>query len=95
MNTMFKSVKSPHNVHTVKCIDCHTKEVARKMARVAQDRIASSAGFDTGGPNTAQDPLSALRSLALTTTQERMHLLLPYVSGFPLPSWPELLTGLT
>jgi hypothetical protein len=30
MDTTFKSVKSPHNVHTVKCIDCHTKGVPRK-----------------------------------------------------------------
>jgi hypothetical protein len=56
------------------------ERVPRKMARVAQDRIASSGGFDTGAPNTAQDPLSALCSLALTTTPEGMHVRLPYVS---------------
>ncbi len=30
MDTTFKSLKSPHNVHTVKCLDCHTKGVPKK-----------------------------------------------------------------
>jgi len=33
MDTTFKSVRSPHNVHTVKCADCHTKGVPRKKPR--------------------------------------------------------------
>ena len=33
MDTTFKSAKSPHNVHTVKCIDCHTKGVPRKKGK--------------------------------------------------------------
>lgn len=34
MNTTFKSLKSPHNIHTVKCIDCHTKGVPKRKARL-------------------------------------------------------------
>jgi len=30
MDTTFKAAKSPHNVHFVKCIDCHTKGVPNK-----------------------------------------------------------------
>jgi len=30
MDTTFKSAKSPHNVHTVKCVDCHTHGVPKK-----------------------------------------------------------------
>ncbi|HUA16820.1 MAG TPA: multiheme c-type cytochrome [Verrucomicrobiae bacterium] len=33
MDTTFKSVKSPHNIHFVKCIDCHTTGVPRRKAR--------------------------------------------------------------
>ena len=33
MDTTFKSAKSPHNVHTVKCVDCHTKGVPKKKPR--------------------------------------------------------------
>jgi hypothetical protein len=33
MDTTFKSTKSPHNVHTVKCADCHTKGVPKKKPR--------------------------------------------------------------
>ena len=33
MDTTFKSVKSAHNVHTVKCADCHTKGVPKKRER--------------------------------------------------------------
>lgn len=30
MDTTFKSTKSPHNIHFVKCIDCHTKGIPKK-----------------------------------------------------------------
>jgi hypothetical protein len=30
MDTTFKSIKSPHNIHFVKCIECHTKGVPRR-----------------------------------------------------------------
>jgi hypothetical protein len=73
----------------------HEKGYLGKWRGWSRTEIASSAGFDTGAPNTAQDPLSALCSLALTMTPQGMHVRLPFVSGFPLPSWPELLTGLT
>jgi Cytochrome c554 and c-prime len=33
MDTTFKSAKSAHNVHTMKCIDCHTKGVPQKKKR--------------------------------------------------------------
>jgi Cytochrome c7 and related cytochrome c len=33
MDTTFKSTKSPHNVHTMKCMDCHTKGVPKKKPR--------------------------------------------------------------
>jgi Cytochrome c554 and c-prime len=33
MDTTFKSTKSLHNVHTVKCADCHTKGVPKKKPR--------------------------------------------------------------
>jgi len=33
MDTTFKNAKSPHNVHTVKCADCHTKGVPKKKPR--------------------------------------------------------------
>ena len=38
MDTTFKSTKSPHNIHTVKCIDCHTKGVPKKKA--STERLA-------------------------------------------------------
>ena len=31
MDTTFKSVKSAHNIHSVKCIDCHSKGVPKKV----------------------------------------------------------------
>lgn len=34
MDTTFKSLKSPHNIHSVKCIDCHTKGVPQKKRRL-------------------------------------------------------------
>jgi hypothetical protein len=35
MDTTFKSAKSPHNIHFVKCIDCHTKGIPKKKAKGA------------------------------------------------------------
>jgi len=34
MDTTFRSTKSPHNIHFVKCADCHTKGVPRKRVKV-------------------------------------------------------------
>jgi hypothetical protein len=34
MDTTFKNTKSPHNVHTVKCADCHTNGIPKKKLRV-------------------------------------------------------------
>jgi len=42
MDTTFKNLKSPHNIHTVKCADCHAKGVPRKKTR--RD-VATSGGF--------------------------------------------------
>jgi len=33
MDTTFKSPKSPHDIHFVKCEDCHTKGVPKKARR--------------------------------------------------------------
>jgi cytochrome c554/c'-like protein len=33
MDTTFKSGRSPHNVHTVKCIDCHSRGVPQKRSK--------------------------------------------------------------
>jgi hypothetical protein len=30
MDTTFKAPKSPHNIHFVKCLDCHPKGIPRK-----------------------------------------------------------------
>jgi hypothetical protein len=35
MDTTFKSVNSPHDVHTVKCIDCHTKGAPKSKTKMA------------------------------------------------------------
>lgn len=43
MDTTFKSTKSPHNIHSVKCIDCHTKGVPRKKPKGARVPGGSSA----------------------------------------------------
>jgi RNase P subunit RPR2 len=40
MDTTFKSSKSPHNVHFVKCMDCHTKGVPKKKPH----RVETTAG---------------------------------------------------
>jgi len=34
MDTTFKSAKSTHNIHSVKCVDCHTKGVPKKISNV-------------------------------------------------------------
>lgn len=38
MDTTFKSSKSPHNIHFVKCIDCHTKGVPKKKLQAVAVR---------------------------------------------------------
>ncbi len=43
MDTTFKSTKSPHNIHFVKCIDCHTKGVPRKKVKDTHSLSASEA----------------------------------------------------
>jgi Cytochrome c554 and c-prime len=35
MDTTFKSKKSPHNIHFVKCLDCHTKGIPKRKTEVA------------------------------------------------------------
>ena len=35
MDTTFANLKSPHNIHTVKCIDCHPKGVPKKAITVS------------------------------------------------------------
>ena len=42
MDTTFKSLKSPHNIHTVKCADCHAKGVPQKKRR---RELATSGGL--------------------------------------------------
>jgi len=44
MDTTFKSRTSPHNVHFVKCIDCHTKGVPKKEARHDVTSVKTSSG---------------------------------------------------
>jgi hypothetical protein len=39
MDTTLKNVKSPHNIHTVKCADCHTKGIPKKRVRAAQGLV--------------------------------------------------------
>ncbi len=41
MDTTFKNLKSPHNIHTVKCVDCHTKGVPQKKKRTELARAGS------------------------------------------------------
>ena len=40
MDTTFASTKSPHNIHFVKCLDCHPKGIPKK--RPASARASSS-----------------------------------------------------
>jgi len=42
MDTTFRSLLSPHNIHFVKCLDCHTKGVPKKR-RPEVPRVLSSA----------------------------------------------------
>jgi len=44
MDTTFKSTQSPHNIHFVKCTDCHTKGIPKKHRPDAPARLTSSAG---------------------------------------------------
>jgi len=44
MDTTFKSSKSPHNIHFVKCIDCHTKGVPKKKAHPEAGRVGAVSG---------------------------------------------------
>jgi hypothetical protein len=40
MDTSFANLKSPHNIHTVKCLDCHPKGVPKKISPAqAQHKI--------------------------------------------------------
>ena len=51
MDTTFRSTKSPHNIHFVKCTDCHTKGVPRrkKEARAARFGVRQlAAAFASG-----------------------------------------------
>ncbi len=43
MDTTFKSTPSPHNIHFVKCQDCHTKGVPKKKPATAGLRLTASA----------------------------------------------------
>jgi hypothetical protein len=44
MDTTFKSTGSPHNVHFVKCTDCHAKGIPKKHRPGAPASLTSSAG---------------------------------------------------
>jgi hypothetical protein len=44
MDTTFKSTASPHNIHFVKCIDCHTKGVPPRRRADASAPLTSSVG---------------------------------------------------
>jgi hypothetical protein len=44
MDTTFKSIRSPHNIHFVKCTDCHTKGIPKKHRPGAPASLTSSAG---------------------------------------------------
>jgi len=30
MNTTFADINSPHDIHSMRCIDCHTKGIPKK-----------------------------------------------------------------
>jgi hypothetical protein len=68
MDTTFKNPKSLHNIHTVKCIDCHTKGVPRK--RTAQDSVPAESHRKQlsipSSPSVKQSTLTRLYSLAPT-----------------------------
>ena len=40
MDTTFKSTKSPHNIHFVKCADCHTKGIPKPRPGTRRARLA-------------------------------------------------------
>jgi hypothetical protein len=42
MDTTFKSADSPHNIHLVKCVDCHRKGVPRRIQGGGPVRLAAS-----------------------------------------------------
>ena len=43
MDTTFKSTESRHNIHFMKCLDCHTKGVPKKHRPDAPASLTSSA----------------------------------------------------
>ena len=45
MDTTFKSTKSPHNIHSVKCEDCHTKGVPRRIRKETHFPTSAVAHF--------------------------------------------------
>jgi hypothetical protein len=51
MDTTFRSTTSPHNIHFVKCTDCHTKGVPARKAdrRVGRSAVGRSADGRVGG----------------------------------------------
>ena len=51
MDTTFKSTKSPHNIHFVKCVDCHTKGVpVRKRSGTTASPGRHSKSLESSGP---------------------------------------------
>lgn len=48
MDTTFKNLKSPHNIHTVKCAECHTKGVPQKKRRIETATSRQLAVTNTG-----------------------------------------------
>jgi hypothetical protein len=44
MDTTFKSTHSGHNIHFVKCVDCHTKGIPKKRRPDAPASLTSAAG---------------------------------------------------
>jgi RNase P subunit RPR2 len=47
MDTTFKSAKSAHNIHFVKCGDCHTKGVPKRHSRDGGLQLAAQAHLDS------------------------------------------------
>lgn len=45
MDTSFKSTSSHHNIHFVKCLDCHTKGIPKKHRADAPASLTSAAGL--------------------------------------------------
>jgi hypothetical protein len=43
MDTTYKSTASPHNIHFVKCLDCHTKGVPKKRRVNSPPRLTAAA----------------------------------------------------